>query len=212
MEVELLLNDCNGQVLPISEGITETRANLNLSRVITWQHDTRELWRHHEMTTVHDVIKGSGRVLPRSCAVFHAYVSADKPWVARTLSHCIPMKQGKVSSSSSTHEATQFVGPQKLLYAPVHNSNLLNEARWSVVNRHRQGLPPLEPWIYDPVHTPSFPSSILHFLLITPPDLILVPSIHYSDSQPFAFTNQGIKSTKSHKWNLPLNFYRNSTR
>jgi hypothetical protein len=34
-EVELLLNDCNGQVLPIFEGITETRANLNLARVIT---------------------------------------------------------------------------------------------------------------------------------------------------------------------------------
>jgi hypothetical protein len=35
MKVELLLNDYNGQVLPISEGIAETRANLNLARVIT---------------------------------------------------------------------------------------------------------------------------------------------------------------------------------
>jgi hypothetical protein len=40
MKVKLLLNDCNRQVLPISEGITETRANLNLPRVITWQCDT----------------------------------------------------------------------------------------------------------------------------------------------------------------------------
>jgi hypothetical protein len=42
------LNDCNGQVLPISEGITETRANLNLASEITWQHDTHEPWRQHE--------------------------------------------------------------------------------------------------------------------------------------------------------------------
>jgi hypothetical protein len=35
MKVELLLNDCSEQVLPISEGIAETRANLNLARVIT---------------------------------------------------------------------------------------------------------------------------------------------------------------------------------
>jgi hypothetical protein len=30
MKVELLLNDYNGQVLPISEGIAETQANLKL--------------------------------------------------------------------------------------------------------------------------------------------------------------------------------------
>jgi hypothetical protein len=35
MKVELLLNDYSGQVLPISEDIVETRANLNIARVIT---------------------------------------------------------------------------------------------------------------------------------------------------------------------------------
>jgi hypothetical protein len=35
MKLIILRNDCNGQVLPISEGITETRATLILARVIT---------------------------------------------------------------------------------------------------------------------------------------------------------------------------------
>jgi hypothetical protein len=55
--------------------------------------------------------------------------------------------------------------------------------------------------------SPIFPSVILHFPLVAPPDLILVPSIHYLDSQPFPFTNQGIKNPKSREWNLSLDFY-----
>jgi hypothetical protein len=47
MKLIILRNDCNGQVLPISEGITETRANLNLASEITWQYDTRRLEGHH---------------------------------------------------------------------------------------------------------------------------------------------------------------------
>jgi hypothetical protein len=35
MKLIILQNDCDGQVLPIPEGIAETRANLNLARVIT---------------------------------------------------------------------------------------------------------------------------------------------------------------------------------
>jgi hypothetical protein len=47
MKLIILRNDCNGQVLPISEGIAETWANLNLARVITWQHNTRGTEGHH---------------------------------------------------------------------------------------------------------------------------------------------------------------------
>jgi hypothetical protein len=31
MKLIIIRNDCNGQVLPITEGIAETRANLNLT-------------------------------------------------------------------------------------------------------------------------------------------------------------------------------------
>jgi hypothetical protein len=57
---------------------------------------------------IHDVIKKWGRVLPHPRAVFHMYASAGTPWVAQTLSHCTPVKRGKVPSSWSTHEATLF--------------------------------------------------------------------------------------------------------
>jgi hypothetical protein len=40
-----------------------------------------------------------------------------------------------------TQGATQFVGPHKISYVSVHNSNLLTRARRSVLNRHRRGLP-----------------------------------------------------------------------
>jgi hypothetical protein len=51
MKFIILRNDYNGQVLPISEGIVETQANLNLAREITWQHETHEQWRQHKWQT-----------------------------------------------------------------------------------------------------------------------------------------------------------------
>jgi hypothetical protein len=60
------------------------------------------------VATVHDAIKESGRVQPRPSAIFYAYASADTLLVAQTLFYCTAVKRGKVSSKSSTHEATQF--------------------------------------------------------------------------------------------------------
>jgi hypothetical protein len=74
--------------------------------------------------------------------VFHAYASVDTPWVAHSLSNCTPVRYGRVASVSVAHEATQFAGPHKIPYAPVHNSSLLTRARRAVLNRHRWGLPP----------------------------------------------------------------------
>jgi hypothetical protein len=61
--------------------------------------------------------------------VFHAYASADTPWVAHALSHCTPVMYGRIASISVAHEATQFTGPHKISYAPVHNLYLLTGAR-----------------------------------------------------------------------------------
>jgi hypothetical protein len=121
--------------------------------------------------TVHDVIKRLGWVLPHPSAVFHAYASADTPWVAWTLSHCTPMKWDKVSYSS-THDATQFgdsicpicVSTFKCLFNSL-------QPMWALINTgggyHLGALN----FISD--HIPSYPSSILHFPLIAPPGLQL---------------------------------------
>jgi hypothetical protein len=55
--------------------------------------------------------------------VFHTYASADTPWVAHALSHFTPARYGRIVAVSATHEATQFAGPHKISYAPVHNTN-----------------------------------------------------------------------------------------
>jgi hypothetical protein len=184
MKLIILRNDCNGQMLPISEGIVEIRINSQPCKGINLTTRYTQARMAPRVATIHNVTKNSGQVSPRPSAVFRAYASADTPWVARTLSHYTSVMRGKVSFNSSTHEATQFVGPHKIPYAPVHNSNLLIGARRSVLNRHRWGLPP---WSSEyqirSDHSPSFPSSIFHFPLIAPLGLILNHSNIYSSFQ-----------------------------
>jgi hypothetical protein len=90
------------------EGVVEIRINnqpykgINLT---TWHMWATEVTR---VATVHIAVKESGRVLPHPSVIFHTYASMDTLWVARRLSHCTPVKQGKVSSNPLTHEATKF--------------------------------------------------------------------------------------------------------
>jgi hypothetical protein len=88
------------------------------------------------------------------------------------------VRYGRIAFVSATHEATQFAGPHKIPYGPIHNSNLLTEARRSVLNRHRRGYH-LEAPNFRSDHFPSFPSSIVHFSLITSPGLQLCHSIDH---------------------------------
>jgi hypothetical protein len=105
---------------------------------------TRHTWarRAPRVATVHNAVKETIRAHLTLVHVFHAFASADTPWVAHALSHFTPVRYGRIASVSATHEATQFVGLHKISYAPVHNWNLLIGARWSVLNRHRWGLLP----------------------------------------------------------------------
>jgi hypothetical protein len=117
------------------------------------------------VATIHNMTKKLGRVLPHTSAIFHAYASADTPWVAQTLSHYTSVKRGKVSSNSSTHEATQFGDS----ICPVCISTfkcLFNRAQptWALIDRgggYHLGAPNIRS-----DHSSSFSSSILHFSLI----------------------------------------------
>jgi hypothetical protein len=180
MKLIILRNDCNGQVLSISEGIAETRANLNLARVITWQHDTTGPWRHHEWQQFMMTIKESSQAHLTLVHVFHVYASADTPWTAHALSRVSPVRYGRVSSNLATVEASKFVGPHKIPYALVHNSNLLTGARRLVLNQHRRGLPP---WSSE--------------FQIRPP--ILLP-IQYSPLSPNCPTRSTIMPTLWSSW------------
>jgi hypothetical protein len=162
MKVELIHLGAANKPSPISVGVAEIRINsqpckgINLMTQHTWAR------RAPRVAIVHDVIKESGWVLPCPNAIFHAYASADTPWVARTLSHCTPVKQGKVSSNSLTHEATQIgdsicpvcISTFKCLFIRTQPMRALIDTG----RGYHLGAPNLRS-----DHSSFFPSSILHF-------------------------------------------------
>jgi hypothetical protein len=128
-------------------------------------------------------IKESSRTHLNLVHVFHAYASADTPWVAHALSLILSMRYGRVSSNSATDEANKFAGPQKshmrqyttqslfIRTQPVH-------ALIDTGGGYHHGAPN---FISD--HSSSFSFSILYFSLIAPSGLILNHFINYSYSQ-----------------------------
>jgi hypothetical protein len=86
------------------------------------------------VATVNNMVKETIRAHLTLVHFFHTYASADTPWVAHALSYFTPVRYGRIAFVSVTHEATQFVGPHKISYALVHNTNLLIGARGSVHN------------------------------------------------------------------------------
>jgi hypothetical protein len=152
---------------PMSDGVVEILINnqpckgINLTSRHTWA--TEATW----VETAHNAVKESGRVLPHSSVVFHAYASADTTWVARTLSHCTPVKRGKVSSNPSTHEATKFgdslcpvcVSTFKCMFITAQPTRALTDRGGG----YHLGAPNFR---LD--HSSSFSSCILSFPLICP--------------------------------------------
>jgi hypothetical protein len=108
MKVELLRLNTSNKPSPISEGVIEIQINSQPCKGINLTIRHMRAWRAPQVATIHDMTKKPGRVLPHPSVVFHAYASADTPWVARTLSHYTSVKRGKISSNSLTYEATQF--------------------------------------------------------------------------------------------------------
>jgi hypothetical protein len=86
------------------------------------------------VATVHNAVKEAIRAHLTLVHVFHVYASVVTPWVAHALSYFTPVRYGRIASISAAHEATQFVRPHKISYAPVHNSNLLIGVKRLVFN------------------------------------------------------------------------------
>jgi hypothetical protein len=137
MKLIILQNDCNGQVLPISEGNRGDSSQFKPCKGnnLTTRHTRAR--RAPQVAIVHNVVKGMIRAHLTLVHVFHAYASADTQWVAHALSHFTSVRYGRITFISAAHEATQFARPHKIPYAPVHNSNLLTGTRQSVINRHK---------------------------------------------------------------------------
>jgi hypothetical protein len=154
---------CGEQASPISEGVAEIRINSQPCKgrnVTTWHtRAKRAPW----VATVHDDYQTVEPVPPYPGAVFHTYASEDTLRVAWPLNHCTPVKYSGASSNSVTIEAIQFVGPHKILYAPVHNQSLFIQTQQTHALIDTGGdyhCGALNLWS-RPLST--FPSSILHF-------------------------------------------------
>jgi hypothetical protein len=149
----------------IFESVMEIRINNQRCKGINLTTRHTQAWRAPRVATIHDVTKKPGRVLPHPGAVVHAYASTDIPWVAWTLSHFTSVKWGKVSSNSLKHEASHFGDS----ICPVCVTTFKCLFIWT------QPMPGLidtgggyhlEALNMRSDHSPSFPSSILHFPLI----------------------------------------------
>jgi hypothetical protein len=124
------------------------------------------------VATIHNEVKETIKAHLTLVHVFHAYASADTPWVVHALSHYTPVRYGRIASISATYDATQFgdsicpvcVSTFMCLFIQTQPTRALIDTGES---HHLEALN----IILD--HSPSFSSSILHFPLIAPPDLEL---------------------------------------
>jgi hypothetical protein len=94
------------------------------------------------VATIHDAVKETIRAHLTLVHVFHAYASADTPWVAHALSHCTHVSYGRIASVSAAHDATQFGDSICPVCVSTFQMLVHSDPTDAGLNRHRRGLPP----------------------------------------------------------------------
>jgi hypothetical protein len=175
MKVELQRLNTANKPSPMSEGVTEIRINNQPYKGINLTTRHTRAQRAPRVATIHDEVKETIRAQLTLVHVFHTYASTDTAWVAHALSHFTPVRYGRIDSVSAAHDTTQF--GDSICLVRVNRAQLMH-ALIDTDGGYHLGAPNIT---LD--HSPSFLSSILHFLLLAPPGLILNHSIIYSSSQ-----------------------------
>jgi hypothetical protein len=119
------------------------------------------------VATVHEAIKEMISAHLTLVHVFHAYASVDIPWVAHALSHCTPVRYGRIASIPAEHNTTKFgdsicpicVSTSKCLFIRTQPTRALTD----IGGGYHLGASN-----YRSYHFLAFPSSILPFPLIAP--------------------------------------------
>jgi hypothetical protein len=141
----------------------------------TWHTEARRApW----VPTIHNEVKETIRAHLTLVHVFHVYASAHTPWVAHALSHYTSVRYGRIASVSVAYDATQFgdftcpvcVSTFKCLFIRTQPTRSLIDTGGG----YHLDAPNIRS-----DHSPSFPSSILHFPLIAPPGLQLCQSFDH---------------------------------
>jgi hypothetical protein len=167
----LRLNTANKPSL-ISESVAEIQINSQPCKGINLTTRHTQAQRAPRVATIHDKVKEMIRAHLTLVHVLHTYASEDTLWVAHALSHYTFVRYGRIASVLAAHDATQFEDS----ICPVCSSTfkcLSNRAQsmQALIDTGR-GYHIEAPNIRSD-HSPTFPSSILHFLLIAPHDLQL---------------------------------------
>jgi hypothetical protein len=120
------------------------------------------------VATVHDTVKEMIGAHLTLVHIFHTYASTDIPWVAHALSHCTPVRYGRIASVLVAQDTTKFgdsiypvcVSTFKCLFIRAQPMRALTDTGGS----YHLGAPN-----FRSGHSSSFPSSILPFPLIAHP-------------------------------------------
>jgi hypothetical protein len=142
MKLIILRLDSVNKQSPIFEGVTEIWLNsqpCNGINLTTWHMQAR---RPPRVATNHNVVKETIRAHLTLVHIFQAYASTDTPWVAHALSHCTPIRCGRIASVLVTHGATQF--GDSICFVCISTFQMLvhSDPPDTSLDRHRQGLPP----------------------------------------------------------------------
>jgi hypothetical protein len=92
----------------MSEGVTENWINSQPCKGINLITRHTQARRAPRVETAHNAVKEMIRDHLTLLHVFHASASMDLPCVAHALSHCTPVRYGRIASVSATHDATMF--------------------------------------------------------------------------------------------------------
>jgi hypothetical protein len=142
MNLIILHLDSMNKPSSISEGVMEIRINNQPCKGI----DLTTRHTHAQMTpwvaTVHDVVKETIRAHLTLVHVFHAYASADTPWVAHALSHYSPVRYGRIASISAAHDATQFRDSTYPICVSTFQMLVHSDPTDMGLKQHKRGLPP----------------------------------------------------------------------
>jgi hypothetical protein len=118
------------------------RINNQLCKGINLTTQHTQARRAPRVTTIHDAVKETIRAHLTLVHVFHVYASADTPWVAHGLSHCTPIRYGRIASISVAHHATQFRDSICPVYVSTFQIFVHSDTIDAGLNRHRRKLPP----------------------------------------------------------------------
>jgi hypothetical protein len=142
VKVELLHLAATNKPSPISKGVVEIRINSQPCNGINLTTRHTQSRRAPRVVTIHDAVKETIRAHLTLVHVFHAYASADTPWVPHVLSHCTLIRYGRIDSVSAAYDATQFGDFICLVCVTTFQMLIHLDPTEAGLNRYRRRLPP----------------------------------------------------------------------